>query len=55
MEQAAIEDAIAACAGNVTAAARLLDVNPSTIYRKRQGWARGAAPRPDPPIAEEIL
>ncbi len=51
VEQAAIEDAIATCAGNVTAAARLLEVNPSTIYRKRQGWARGAAPRPDPPIA----
>ena len=53
LEQAAIEDAIAACAGNVTAAARLLGVNPSTVYRKRQGWARDAAPRPDPPLVEK--
>ncbi len=53
VEQAAIEDAIAACAGNVTAAARLLDINPSTVYRKRQGWARDAAPQPNPPLVEK--
>ncbi len=53
VEQRAVEDAIAACAGNVTAAARLLDINPSTIYRKRQGWARDAALTPAPPVVKK--
>ena len=42
VERRAIEDAIAACDGNVNLAAGLLEVAPSTIYRKRQGWDSGA-------------
>jgi two-component system repressor protein LuxO len=47
-EQRIIEDAVARFAGNVALAAAALQISPSTIYRKRQGWAemggeRGAA------------
>lgn len=38
-EQRIIEDAIASFAGNITLAAQALELNPSTIYRKRQAWA----------------
>ena len=38
-EQRIIEDAIACFAGNITLAAQALELNPSTIYRKRQAWA----------------
>ncbi|WP_449396691.1 sigma-54-dependent transcriptional regulator [Devosia riboflavina] len=38
-EQKIIEDAIAAFAGNISMAAAALEISPSTIYRKRQGWA----------------
>ncbi|QOL25425.1 sigma-54-dependent Fis family transcriptional regulator [Thalassotalea sp. LPB0316] len=38
VERRAIEDAIAKCQGNITQAAALLQVNPSTIYRKMQKW-----------------
>ncbi|MDX1484170.1 MAG: sigma-54 dependent transcriptional regulator [Alphaproteobacteria bacterium] len=41
VERMAIEDALALCQGNVTLAARLLDVNPSTIYRKQKAWHAG--------------
>lgn len=37
-EKLAIERAIALCNGSITAAARLLEVSPSTIYRKREAW-----------------
>lgn len=37
-EKDAIEGAIAICEGNVPRAAALLEVSPSTIYRKRQAW-----------------
>lgn len=37
-EKMAIERAIALCDGSITAAARLLEVSPSTIYRKREAW-----------------
>ena len=37
-EKDAIEGAIAACDGNIPRAAALLEVSPSTIYRKRLGW-----------------
>lgn len=37
-EKDAIEGAIDACDGNVPRAAALLEVSPSTIYRKRLGW-----------------
>ena len=39
VEREAIEAAINACEGNVPKAAALLDVSPSTIYRKRLAWA----------------
>lgn len=38
-EQKIIEDAIAAFGGNISMAAAALEISPSTIYRKRQGWA----------------
>jgi len=37
-EKDAIEGAIAICDGNIPRAAALLEVSPSTIYRKRLGW-----------------
>ena len=33
-----IEKAIEHCDGNIPRAAALLDVSPSTIYRKKQSW-----------------
>ena len=43
-EQDIIERAIAACDGNIGKAAACLDINASTIYRKRNHWAhQGAA------------
>ncbi len=38
VEKDAIERAIAACDGNIPRAAALLEVAPSTIYRKKQAW-----------------
>lgn len=38
VEKRAIEEAIAACDGNVNRAAGLLEVAPSTVYRKLQSW-----------------
>ena len=43
-EQIIIETAIAAFGGNIGRAAAALDISPSTIYRKREAWAR-------PPLA----
>ena len=37
-EKNAIEAAIEACGGNINQAAGLLEVAPSTIYRKLQSW-----------------
>lgn len=37
-ERQAIEKAIAHCQGNIPKAAELLEVSPSTIYRKKQSW-----------------
>ena len=42
-EQRIIEDAIASFGGNVSLAAAALEISPSTIYRKRQGWAELAS------------
>jgi len=47
-EQRIIEEAIESFGGNIALAAHALELSPSTIYRKRQGWAeidgkRGAA------------
>ncbi len=38
IEQRYIERGIAACGGNISKAAALLGVNPSTLYRKRRSW-----------------
>lgn len=40
-EKKAIERAIALCRGNVVAAAKQLQINPSTIYRKKASWGEG--------------
>jgi len=42
IEKSAIEHAIAACAGNIPKAAAMLEISPSTIYRKKMTWDRGA-------------
>jgi DNA-binding NtrC family response regulator len=42
-EQNYIEWAIRCCNGNLQAASRKLGISPSTIYRKREMWARQAA------------
>jgi len=39
-EKKAIERAIALCRGNITAAAELLEINASTIYRKKSAWEK---------------
>jgi DNA-binding NtrC family response regulator len=41
LEREFIEATIARCQGSIPRAARLLDVNPSTLYRKRETWAKG--------------
>jgi two-component system, repressor protein LuxO len=39
VEQEAIDHALQVCEGNVAQAARALQINPSTLYRKIQGWS----------------
>ncbi len=39
VEKEAIEKAIEVCDGNIPKAAAMLDVSPSTIYRKKQSWS----------------
>ena len=41
IEQIMIEATIARFGGSVPRAARVLDVSPSTLYRKREGWRSG--------------
>jgi two-component system repressor protein LuxO len=41
VEKGAIEEALALCNGNVPRAAALLEVNPSTIYRRKAEWDKG--------------
>ena len=42
-EREIIEAVIAACGGNLSKAASLLQINPSTIYRKRKAWEHADA------------
>ena len=41
VERETIERAIEVCDGNIPKAAALLEVSPSTIYRKKQAWEEG--------------
>ncbi len=41
IERIVIEETIAAHGGSIPRAAKVLDVSPSTIYRKREAWAKG--------------
>lgn len=41
IEKRAIENAIEYCGGNIPKAASLLEVSPSTIYRKKANWNEG--------------
>jgi DNA-binding NtrC family response regulator len=43
IEQMVIEETISRHGGSVPKAARVLDVSPSTIYRKRENWSNGSA------------
>ena len=38
IEQIYIENAIRICGGSIDKAAKCLDINPSTIYRKKASW-----------------
>ena len=38
IERDVIETTIALCGGSIPKAARMLDISPSTIYRKKEGW-----------------
>jgi DNA-binding NtrC family response regulator len=40
LEREFIEATIAQCEGSIPRAARVLDVNPSTLYRKRESWGK---------------
>ncbi len=40
MERRYIEHAIDSCGGNLQEAARKLGISPSTIYRKKEAWAK---------------
>jgi DNA-binding NtrC family response regulator len=40
IEKQAIEEALALCGGNVPRAAALLEINPSTIYRRKLEWEK---------------
>jgi DNA-binding NtrC family response regulator len=46
VERAAIEAALAVCGGNVNRAAAFLEVDASTIYRRRKEWAKLEGERP---------
>ncbi|GAB4362028.1 MAG: sigma-54 dependent transcriptional regulator [Kiloniellaceae bacterium] len=45
-EREIIEAAVAGCGGNLSKAAALLQINPSTIYRKRKAWEEADASDP---------
>ena len=43
LEREFIEITISECGGSIPRAARILDVSPSTLYRKREAWERSAS------------
>lgn len=43
IEKYAIEKAIEVCDGNIPRAAAMLEISPSTIYRKKMNWDKGGA------------
>ena len=43
VEREFIEMTIRECDGSIPRAARILDVSPSTLYRKREAWQRSAS------------
>ena len=43
LEREFIEITISECGGSIPRAARILDVSPSTLYRKREAWERNAS------------
>ena len=43
VEREFIEVTIRQCDGSIPKAARILDVSPSTLYRKREAWERTAS------------
>ncbi|MFX5660708.1 helix-turn-helix domain-containing protein, partial [Acinetobacter baumannii] len=47
-ERRIIEGALAAFDGNLSRAAAALEISPSTIYRKRESWAREGEPAAEP-------
>jgi len=44
IERRVIEDTLARHGGSVSKAARVLEVAPSTLYRKIEGWAKPGTP-----------
>ena len=42
VERRAIEEALAATGGNIQQAARLLEIDPSTIHRRKKSWQKAA-------------
>ncbi|MEL7001024.1 MAG: helix-turn-helix domain-containing protein, partial [Pseudomonadota bacterium] len=43
VEREFIEVTIRECDGSIPRAARILDVSPSTLYRKREAWERSVS------------
>ena len=45
VERQAIEAALASTDGNIQQAARLLEIDPSTIHRRRKAWRKQPSPQ----------
>ncbi len=53
IERDVIEGTITLCDGNITRAAEILDISPSTIYRKRQAWSPAGDPATPHDVADD--